>query len=247
MNPRIMLVAGVAIALASCSTAYRTGQTPDDVYYSKGPQVESYVKTSSESQDRYYEDPDDHYLRMMVRNRSRWSTFNDYNSYDWRYNYNNVYTNPWAFNSYNSFNSFWTWNSWYNPYCSRTVILNPKTNRAEFNKLRNFNSTAYTNKNYYNPNRNVKTRSSFYVRPSASGYNNSNSNNTNLGSSIKKVFGGSSGSKSSYYNGGNSGNDRPTRSYTPSSSNSSSSGSSGGSKSGGSSGGGGGVSRPGRG
>ena len=36
MNTRILLLAISAAALSSCSTMYKSGQTPDDVYYSPG-------------------------------------------------------------------------------------------------------------------------------------------------------------------------------------------------------------------
>ncbi len=34
MNSKLLLISISIITLASCSTAYKTGQTPDDVYYS---------------------------------------------------------------------------------------------------------------------------------------------------------------------------------------------------------------------
>ncbi len=43
MNTRILLLAISAAALSSCSTMYKSGQTPDDVYYSPGQErVASY-------------------------------------------------------------------------------------------------------------------------------------------------------------------------------------------------------------
>ncbi|HEX2534500.1 MAG TPA: hypothetical protein VHK69_12230, partial [Chitinophagaceae bacterium] len=73
--------------LASCTSAYKTGQTPDDVYYSPTRPQDAYVHTETrqDRQERKYEsdrrddryDEDyyyDRYLRMKIRNRSRWST-----------------------------------------------------------------------------------------------------------------------------------------------------------------------------
>ncbi|HNF30269.1 MAG TPA: hypothetical protein PLY81_08330, partial [Chitinophagaceae bacterium] len=55
--------------LTSCSSAYKTSQTPDDVYYSPAEgnyYVEKEVKTEDED-----------YLRMKVRN-NRFRTIDDY-------------------------------------------------------------------------------------------------------------------------------------------------------------------------
>ena len=91
MNSRIIILAVAVLGLASCSTAYRTGQTPDDVYYSPERQRDEYVVVDRNndrvySNDRYY-NPDDNYLRMMSRNRYRWSAFDDYYWMDSRRNF----------------------------------------------------------------------------------------------------------------------------------------------------------------
>src|SRR5687767_12847516 len=98
MNSRIILLGLSVAAFSSCSTAYKTGQTPDDVYFSPGRETEAYVKVENNddrryrAEDRYrndsyrnesYVNPDDRWLRMRVRNRSRWSTFDDYAYNDW--------------------------------------------------------------------------------------------------------------------------------------------------------------------
>jgi hypothetical protein len=57
MNTRILLLAAVAVGLSSCSTMYKSGQTPDDVYYSPAPQqrvASSYNNNNND--DEYYED-----------------------------------------------------------------------------------------------------------------------------------------------------------------------------------------------
>lgn len=79
-------------ALSSCSV-YRSGQTPDDVYYSPGrPADDSYLtvnnpRKGSSDYGRYDNstntNPDDNYLRMRQYG-SRWNTFDSYN--DWQYN-----------------------------------------------------------------------------------------------------------------------------------------------------------------
>ena len=244
-------IIGIA-ALSSCASAYRTGQTPDDVYYSPGRPGAAYATTEQQRDGRgsytqgrsrtdYYS-PDDRWLRMRVSNRYRWSAFDDYDWNDYRYNswgygYNSY--SPFGWNSY--WNNYYTWNSWYNPYCGGIIVINPKTNPTVYTKVRNFSLASYTNTNYNTANNN---RSAKGIRMSTNpGYNNSNST---LGNSIRKVFSGGGG-RDSYVPSSSSGS-RPDRTYTPSNNNSSSSSSSR-SGSSGSSGGssGGGVSRPTRG
>lgn len=102
MNKRILLLAAVAVGLSSCSTMYRSGQTPDDVYYSPAPQQrvaysdnddeyydnnggqDEYVNVQTE-QDRSAYSSEDNYLRMKVRNRSLWSSLDDYSYYGGMY------------------------------------------------------------------------------------------------------------------------------------------------------------------
>lgn len=243
----IILTALIGIAaLSSCSTAYRTGQTPDDVYYSpaRGGAAAAYATTdqrrdgrgSYQARGNDYYSYDDRWLRMRVSNRYRWSAFDDYDWNDWRYNtwsYN--YYNPYGWNNY--WNSYYSWNSWYNPYCGGIIVVNPKTNPNVYTKVRNFSLNSYTNTNYNNAN--SPAAKGLRLGTNNRGYNNSNT----LGNSIRRTFGGNGG-RDSYYSPSNS-SSRPDRSYTPSNNNSSSSSSRSGGSSGGSSGGG--VSRPSRG
>jgi len=233
MKSTILLLAVFVVALNSCTTAYKTGQTPDDVYFSPARPQDEYVQVEKEDNRQYRNDDqyyDDRYLRMKVHNHTRWNDLNDWYDYE-RYGirgnyYYGTYNNP-----YNS------WNYYYNPYCnhSNVAVLNSKyiTNQSNPVKPRNFNLNSYTNTNYNNSNSNFNLKPT--TRPAASSrpvYNNSNG----LSNVLKQIFSGS--------NSNNSSNSSSTRTYTPStSSSSSSSGSSG--SSGGSSGGS--VSRPARG
>ncbi len=96
MKSLIPIAAAAVITLGSCSTVYRSGQTPDDIYYSPAPQqsaaAAAYVPANSGRSEgkRYnsgrntysaYDDfatMDDRWLMMRVRNRARWSAFDDY-------------------------------------------------------------------------------------------------------------------------------------------------------------------------
>lgn len=275
MNTRLILFAVVIAGLSSCTTAYKTGQTPDDVYYSPERQGAEYVAASNDREDgrrynnyqgssNYYETRDDRYLRMMVRNRYRWSAFDDYYYMDGMMSPTMGYHSPWSYNSYNPwsfsfYNNFWSWNSFYNPYCSNVIILNPVKTPNYYNRIRNFNLAAYNTGAYSNTNSNTYRGKNFNrgaLNPAYNGFGNprySNSNSgqrpSSLGTSVRKVFSNSNNSRNYEYN---SSSDRPVRTYSPSNSNDrpsssgnsgSSGGSSGGSRPSGSSSGG----RPGRG
>jgi hypothetical protein len=128
MKRRIFSVLAIVIGLASCSTAYRQGQTPDDVYYSPAKEKErtyasadnnrqyNQSQRSNNNYDDYTSSSEDDYLRMKIQNRYRWSTLDDYDYwYSPSYAFNNYY-------GYNSFNPF-LFNSWglsfyYSPFAS---------------------------------------------------------------------------------------------------------------------------------
>ena len=239
MRQYILLLAFVAAVFTSCTTAYKTGQTPDDVYYSPVHPQDEYVRVEKQ-EDNSYRGSDDYYedrfLRMRLQDRYRWSALDDYYFYN-TYAYN-AYGNYHSWNS--PWNSYWAWNNYYNPYCGgipyyypgTIIIKNPKIYTPP-SKALVFNPTSY---NTGNVKTSAKSLSNSY---NGSPYNNRNrSSNTTLGSSLKKVF---SGSNSESYSPSSNSSSTPSRSYTPSSSSSSSS-SGGGSSSGSKSGGG--VSRP---
>jgi hypothetical protein len=239
MNSRIILAVLTIATLSSCSTAYKA-QTPDDVYYSPARPQEEYVRVETrKDRDAYYDEgySEDRYLRWKVRNRTRWSVYDDY-AYNWHdYRYGGITYNPyWSTGGY--WNNYWYWNRSYNPYCNPVIVVNPK-NPVAYNQVRNYRPGTY--KTPYNTSNNaVRAKQSTGVyRPSGSYNNSNNSNSSTLGNSFKKVFSNSNSNNSN--NGSYQNDSRPNRTYTPSSSSSSGSGSSSGSS------GGGGVSRPSRG
>jgi len=238
MKSTILLLAVFAAALSSCTTAYKTGQTPDDVYFSPARPQDEYVQVEKEDNTRRYRNDDeyydDRYLRMKVHNRTRWNVLDDWYDYE-RYGvrgnyYYGTYNNP-----YNS------WNYYYNPYCYNNysnsfIIVNPKyiSKTTTSVKPRNFSLNSYSNSNFSNTNINSRpTNRSVISRPV---YNNSNS----LSNTLKQIFSGSNNNSS------NSSNNSSSRTYTPTN-NSSSSSSSGSSSSSSSGSSGGSVSRPSRG
>src|SRR5687768_17589005 len=106
MKSLAIIAALIVTVLGSCSV-YRSGQTPDDVYYSPGAtkQEAAYVEADGDRDEgrRYnnrsyngYDDyaaADDRWLMMRVRNRYRWSYFDDYNYYN---PYNSFGYNGWG-------------------------------------------------------------------------------------------------------------------------------------------------------
>jgi hypothetical protein len=114
----LLLVTAVA-ALSSCSTAYRSGQTPDDVYYSPAPvlQQNSYVSTeNNKDKNSYsYRNEEESDIRRGIDNpiyRSPVSL-----SLSMGYGYS-----PYSLFPYNSFS-----NPFYNPYGSSYYGYDPFT------------------------------------------------------------------------------------------------------------------------
>lgn len=95
MNTKLLLLAITVAVFSSCSSVYKSGQTPDDVYYSP---ERSFVEEQKE--ERYevrrdlYEDRE---IRMGI-NDYRWRTFDTYYDYSYspyRYGYQHgYYYNP---------------------------------------------------------------------------------------------------------------------------------------------------------
>jgi uncharacterized membrane protein YgcG len=231
MNAKILLIAFSAAAFTSCSTAYKSGQTPDDVYYSP-------VKLAEErkDEDRKKEEArpventaDYNRIRMTYRDR-RWRDLD--NDYD--YSYNN---SPYRYCTCNCNNYGYFYNPYYysKPLYSPRVIpaapINSTPRTVNLNTYKNYATAVHTD-----PKTGVTTS-----QTTTRQYNNSNGG-SKVGNILREVFTPGSNNNSN----SNSQSTNNNRTYTPapstnSSSGSSNSGSSGGSSSGGS------VSRPGRG
>ena len=232
MTTRIISFLIATALLASCSSAYRTSQTPDDVYFSPARAITE----TNDGEDRYVDNSaDDRYLRMKVQNRNRWSSIDDYNYWNSpAYSFNNSYFNYGSpfYNNYsyyghgNGFSNGW-YNAYFSPYynsgyCYNTPLVIVKNQPIIQNVSRPMLG-GYTNRNY------------------------SNTNNTSLNSSMRKIFSPNQNNTSNYNNNNrnsfSSDNRSTARSYSPSYSNSNSS-SGGGSRSSSSSSGSTSVSRP---
>jgi len=202
-----------AIVFASCTTAYKSGQTPDDVYYSPERPKEEYVRVENEKEKYRYETSDeDRYLRMKVRNNRRWSSLDDdcfcYNRYSNSYY---SYNNPWNSQTY--------WNYYYNPYYGKgSVVVN-----TSYNKPRKYNLHVFDN----SQNGNTNPKGTRTVGSSANTQdNNYRGSGNNAGNFLRDVF-GTSGSSNSNTNSNSTPKSTTGNSSTTSGSTNSSSGSSG--------------------
>lgn len=225
-----LLFVSLVIAFASCTSVYKTGQTPDDVYFSPTRPQDEYVQVNKNDDRKYYSDDeyrDDRYLRMKIADR-RWTLLDDpYYSYNYYPSYGNYY--PVVSYGYSSpWNAAALWNYYYNPYCyyGGVVVSNPKS--SVYNKPRTFNLRVFDNTPVTTNPKGYKTSANTYTTPSNNGnYRNSGSN---AGNFLRNVFSGSGSSSSS-----NSSNTKTYSNSSSSNNSSSSSSSSSGSSSGGSS------------
>ncbi len=231
MKTNFLPIVMASLLLAGCSAAYKTGQTPDDVYYSSGKAVVAAEITGdkrpvgNDQYRSYFQDDDDAYLRMKVRNGGKWNSIDDQ---DYWYGYNggcqcnsswgyynnfNSFSRPFGFNTfaYSSFYNPWSMNNWYNPgYYYPVIIVNK---RPIYTNSSRPGLTGYSNRNYDRGLGNTR---------------NSRNTQYSSGNQFRTIFSGSNNNSSN----SNSGNyDRPTRTFTPSS-NSNSNSSSGSSNSG---------------
>ncbi len=211
MKLNLFILAVAAVTISSCSTAYKSGQTPDDVYYSPVRAVdERETKEEVRRSDNRTDNYEEREIRMATRDR-RWRDIND--EYDYNYRYD-----PYRY-GYN-------YGYYYNPYYyNRPVflpgytIVNPKNTTP-----RSTNLGSYKNPTLVVANN--KTGETRWV-PANRSYNNSN----NTGSFIRRVITPSATTNSGSNRNNTNYESNNTRTYTPSnnSSNSSSSGSSSGS------------------
>ena len=184
--------------LSGCSSVYKSGQTPDDVYYS--PLQE--VKTSSnyETRNRREAIPDfeDREIRMGAYDY-RWRNLNNRYDYDFAYN-------PYSF-GYN-------YGYYYNPYfvnhpvfLNGVVFVNPKNNAPRTTNLTSYKSTALTT---FDP----KTGSSFTTGGIRAYNNNNNSSNR------RQIIYPGYNRNNNNSDGRSSSSDNNSRTYSPSSSSS---------------------------
>lgn len=219
-----LILATIVLGLASCSTMYKSGQTPDDVYYSPERIASDYVSVESDRNDRFNSDDyysSDRYLRMKSIGRNRWSTFDDdfyyWNNPTWNnpHYFNSMYSpwsNPWVGN-YNIY-SYNYWNSgFYNPflpgfYSAPVVIVSKPVNPRAY-APRGGNLSSYT----YSPST-IDPKTGGRTYNISSNTNSSRSSNSNRGNYYTTP------SNRTYQYSNSSSNSSPSRSFNSGSSNS---------------------------
>lgn len=218
MQSKTLLLALSVAAFSSCSTAYKTGQTPDDVYYSPARIVEE-KQNEDRDEDKVRNQPaNDYEITMGIRDR-RWRDFRD--DYEYR-------NSPYNYATCKTYNYGYYYNPYYYPWAiytgklSYSAPVNTTPRMVNLNAYNGYSSRVASGKS---------SGTIFWSNPSNQ-YNNSNRSSTR-----------SEGRLIILPTNTNSSSSNNSRTYTPSSSNNSSSS---GSSSSGSSGSGS-VSRPGRG
>ena len=199
MQSKILLFALSVAAFSSCSTAYKTGQTPDDVYYSPVKVVEERKETKREEQ-RYEKTNNDYEITMSIRDR-RWRDFRDDYEYD---------NSPYNYCYCNCKNTGYYYNPYYYPWAIYTPTLSFKTPVNTTPRMVNLNTY-----NGYNTRVAAgKTNGTLNMSSSSSQYNNSNRSGSRLGNILRQTIEPTPATPSS---------SNSTRTYSPSSSSSSSS------------------------
>ncbi len=227
MNTKLILLALSVATFSSCTTLYKAGQTPDDVYFSP-------VRTYGEDREQVQQQRDevktysheDRNIRFGI-NDPRWRNLDNdfrYNPFNYGFNYG---FNDFRYNPYNfGFNQGYYYNPYFWPHPVYSTVFttpaSPKNTTPRIANLGGYNTngtvrTPTNTKTGTVPVRNYSTTN----KGSAVGnvlrqIITPNNNNTNYNNSDSRR--NSSSNNNSTNNSTNN-----TRSYTPSSSSSSSS------------------------
>jgi hypothetical protein len=203
MKAKYLLILTVIVGFASCAT-FKSGQTPDDVYYSP---AKKYAGEENRDQAKNKEEYnyEDRSIRMKTTDYRRWSSLeNPYYFDDYRYDYNcncNCNTGYYNYGYYGKYNYFGYRPAYYGNYWNSNVLVyTPSKPKYTAPRGGTFgNSNSYSNRNYDNKN-------------------NSGDGTKSGGSLINRIF-----------NSNNSSSSGSSRTYEPSNSKPASSGSSSGS------------------
>lgn len=156
-------------AFSSCSTAYRSGQTPDDVYYSPAPVQSSYVSTvSDKDQNSYsYRNDEDAEIRRGIQDPA----YRTPATLDLGFGYNPYGYTPFGYSPY-LYNSLAFGNSFYgyDPY-GYMGMYNPYM----YNSFGYGGLGLYNPYSFYNPYNSFYNPYSIYNSPYYGGYGHSSS------------------------------------------------------------------------
>lgn len=187
MKSKLIFLLGIVAVLGSCTSAYRIGQTPDDVYYSPAPPSQAVYVTSNNQQDQdsydYNNSNADNSENLAIRRGIsnpvyRSSIALDYGyGYDPYDNYGSSFYSPYSsyYNAYNSplltfypYNSYYSnfYSPYYNYYYPQAYYITKPGNTAPNYNIapRRYNLRPYSSSNYieggnYRPSQNITTSS----------------------------------------------------------------------------------------
>lgn len=206
---KLIVFISASLLVVSCSTAYKSGQTPDDVYFSPARNNSGYVMVEENDGYRSEDVPmGDRYLRMKTFGGSRWRMFDD----DYTYWNNPHWNNRSYFDIYPSIGMnrmlwgnplFYGNTGFFNPfspvYYGQPVVVfnNPKNvTRSTGPRVINLNNYTPPKNMYTNPKLGVGS----YYRYDAP----SNNGSTPRGGYNPRSNGGSYGSPSRTFSSGSS-------------------------------------------
>lgn len=137
------------VVFASCKSAYKNMQTPDDLYYSPATGIDK-EKVKENNNTVRLSNYNDRFLTYKVRNRYLWGCIDDYSYWnDIRYNNCNCYNGN--YNHWNSpyLNNMWSWQGYHNPtyYLAPYAYTTIKTGNSINTKITSYNNTNYNNFN----------------------------------------------------------------------------------------------------
>jgi hypothetical protein len=230
MKTKHLFLLGIIAAFSSCSSVYRIGQTPDDVYFSPAPPQNNYVTSNNQqNKDTYaynntYNSEDLAIRRGIGNPRYRNNISLDfgygYNPYDY---YGSSFYNPYSsyYNPYSSFYNPYTYtgvtfypynynynNSYYSPYYNNyypPVYYIPKSGGA----VSNYSGPRKYNMGVYNNNTNANPVYTHPVQPTTTNsvpvrtFKTQPTNTSGVGNFIRRVFSGDNNSNNSYNSSNN--------------------------------------------
>lgn len=214
MKTNFLLLLIITAIISSCSTSYKTGQTPDDVYYSPPRYEYDSVRTERREDNAVYNNSEDREIRRRINNR-RYRRYDDrYGRYDDRYE---------RYERYDRYNYPYGYNT-YPPVYGNPKLGSPqstsqprKTNLGAYSP----NPSANDSSGSYNPKlgRINNTGTNNPVRTFGNPPNSSSSNGSSVGNFIRKVFTGdnNNGNNNNTYNSGSSNTSTPARTFERSS------------------------------
>src|ERR1035437_1479556 len=246
MKTKHLFLLGIIAAFSSCSSAYRIGQTPDDVYFSPASPQNNYVTSNNQQNKDTYAYNNTYIGNPRYRNNISLDFGYGYNSYDY---YGSSFYNPYSsyYNPYSSFYNPYTYtgvtfypynynynNSYYSPYYNNyypPVYYIPKSGGA----VSNYSGPRKYNMGVYNNNTNTNPVYTHPAQPTTTNsvpvrtFRSEERRTSGVGNFIRRVFSGDNSSNNSYnssnnrYNSGNSNNSSSSRTFDTRSSNSNSS------------------------